>query len=164
MAPYVFVRPTELRHAQWPQFSLIGEHPEWRIHGSGMKSGVEHRVPLARQVVVILRELQSLTGHGALLFPGQRSPNRPISDNTINAALRTLGYSGDLITGHGFRGMASTLLNEQGWNPDAIERQLAHGERDKVRAAYNHARMIPERRKMMQAWADYLDKLRTGAV
>jgi integrase len=163
MAPYVFVRPTELRHAQWSQFALTGDHPEWRIHGSSMKSGVEHRVPLAPQVVAILRELQPLTGHGALLFPGQRSPDRPISDSTINAALRTLGYSGDLITGHGFRGMASTLLNEQGWNPDAIERQLAHCERNKVRAAYNHARMIPERRKMMQAWADYLDGLRAHA-
>ena len=103
VAPYVFVRPTELRHAKWADITLTGEHPEWRIHGSGMKSGVERRVPLARQVVVILRDLQKLTGSGALLFPGQQTQTRPISDNTINAALRTLGYSGDLITGHGFR-------------------------------------------------------------
>jgi hypothetical protein len=121
-------------------------------------------VPLSTQADAILRELHPPTGHGALHFPGQRSPNRPISDNTINAALRTLGYSGDLITGHGFRGMASTLLNEQGWYPDAIERQLAHGERNKVRAARNYARMIPERRKMMQAWADYWDGLRADGV
>jgi len=164
IAPYVFVRPTELRHAQWTQFTLDGKQPEWRIPGSRMKAGVEHRVPLARQVVAILCDLRRLTGSGALLFPGLRSPTRPISDNTINAALRTLGYSGDVMTGHGFRGMASTLLNEQGWNRDAIESQLAHGERSKVRAAYNHATWMPERRKMMQAWADYLDKLRAGTT
>jgi len=132
------------------------------LAGARMKARVEHGVPLAPQAVAILRELHAVTGGGKLLFPGLRTSVRPISDNTINAALRKLDLPGDLITGHGFRGMASTLLNEQGWNRDAIESQLGHGERDKVRAAYNHARWMPERRKMMLAWANYLDKLRAG--
>ena len=105
----------------------------------------------------------TLTGHGRYLFPSQRTMDRPMSENTINVALRRLGNTKDEMTAHGFRSMASTLLNELGWNRDAIERQLAHGERNAIRAAYNFAEFLPERRKMMQAWADYLDALRTGA-
>jgi len=119
-------------------------------------------VPLSTQAVAILRELEPLTGHGRFVFPGIRTIRRPISENTINAALRRLGYSKDEMTGHGFRSLATTLLNEQGWPPDVIERQLAHIERNKVRAAYNRAEHLGERRKMMQAWADYLDGLRAG--
>lgn len=123
----------------------------------------QHVVPLSMQAVAILRELHLLTGSGRYLFPSVRTNTRPMSENTVNAALRRLGYAKTEMTGHGFRSMASTLLNEQGWHRDAIERQLAHGERDVVRAAYNYAEYLPERRKMMQAWADYLGGLKTGA-
>ena len=105
-------------------------------------------------------EIRPLTGSGRFVFPGERDRNRAMSNNTVNAALRRLGYSNKEMTGHGFRSMASTLLNEQGWHPDAIERQLAHAERNEIRAAYNYAKHLPERRKMMQAWADYLAGLR----
>ncbi len=111
----------------------------------------------------MLEELRPLTGSGGYVFPGRRSDSRPMSENTINAALRTMGFSRDEITAHGFRGMASTALNEMGWHHDAIERQLAHKESNSVRAAYNHADYLQERRRMMQAWADYLDQLREGA-
>ena len=121
-----------------------------------------HIVPLSNQALAVLRELHPLTGRGQYLFPGQRSSSRPMSENTVNAALRRLGYTKDEMTGHGFRSMASTRLNEMGWNRDAIERQLAHAERDSVRAAYNYAEHLPERRTMMQSWADYLDGLRAG--
>jgi integrase len=125
-----------------------------------MKMAREHLVPLSRQAAAILRDLHALTGNGKLVFPGLRSRDRPISDNTLNAALRRLGYSSDEMTAHGFRAMASTLLNEQGFPPDVIELQLAHQEKNKVRAAYNRAQRLDERRKMMQAWADYLDGLK----
>jgi integrase len=121
-------------------------------------------VPLSTQAVTILAELKPLTGYGRLVFPGVRSRERPMSENTVNAALRRMGYTTDQMTGHGFRSMASTLLNEHGWNRDAIERQLAHGERDAVRAAYNYAEFLPERRKMMQWWADHLAGLAAGGV
>ncbi len=111
--------------------------------------------------MVLLRELQPLTGASLFLFPGERSCGRPMSNNTLNAALRRLGYGPDDMTAHGFRSMASTLLNELGWSSDAIERQLAHGERDGVRAVYNYAQYLPERRRMMQAWSDYLEHLRS---
>jgi integrase len=127
-----------------------------------MKMGEPHIVPLPRQAVVILRELQLFTGGVRLVFPSLLSLDRPMSENTINAALRRLGYSGDEQTAHGFRTMASTLLNEQGFPPDVIELQLAHAERNKVRAAYNRAQRLAERRSMMQAWADYLEQLRQG--
>ena len=121
-------------------------------------------VPLSRQAVAILRDLHAVTGDGKYLFPSVRSTTRPMSDNTLNAALRRLGYTTNDMTAHGFRSMASTLLNEQGcWNRDAIERQLAHGERDEVRAANNYAEYLPERRRMMQVWSDHLDGLRAGA-
>lgn len=121
----------------------------------------EHIVPLSRQAVVIVRDLHALTGRSRLVFPGLRSRDRPISDNTLNAALRRLGYSSEEMTAHGFRAMASTLLNERGFPPDVIELQLAHQERNKVRAAYNRAQRLTERRQMMQAWADYLDQLKS---
>ncbi len=161
LAPLTFVRPGELRGAEWREFDLDAR--EWRIPGERMKMGDAHIVPLASQAVAILTELRALTGKGRYLFPSLRSADRPMSNNAVNAALRRLGYGTDEMTGHGFRAMASTILNEQGWHPDLIELQLAHAERNKVRAAYNRAQRLAERRKMMQAWADYLDALRTGA-
>lgn len=158
LAPYVFVRPGELRRAEWREFDL--NTAEWRIPGERMKAGEPHLVPLSRQASDLLRALCPITGHGRYLFPSLRGSGRPISDNTINAALRRLGYDADEMTGHGFRSMASTALNEQGWHPDLIELQLAHAERNKVRGAYNRAQRLAERRQMMQAWADYLDTLR----
>jgi integrase len=148
LSPLLFVRPGELRRAEWAEIDL--DKAEWRIPAEKMKARVIHIVPLPDQALSILRELHPLTGAGRYVFPSVRTRREPMSENTVNAALRRLG----------FRGMASTLLNEQGWNRDAIERQLAHGERDQVRAAYNYAEFMPERRKMMQAWADYLDRLR----
>jgi integrase len=161
LAPLVFVRPGELRGAEWSEFNF--EAAEWRIPAERMKMREQHIVPLSRQAVEILRELQPLTGNGRFLFPGERTRERPMSNNTVLGALRRMGYAKDEMTGHGFRSMASTLLNEQGWHRDAIERQLAHSERDAVRAAYNYAEHLPERRKMMQAWGDYLDTLKNGA-
>ena len=159
LAPLVFVRPGELRRGEWSEIDF--EKMEWRIPAEKMKMREQHIVPFSRQALGILRELQPLTGEGKYLFPSPRSWDRPMSENAVLAALRRMGYSGDQMTGHGFRSMASTILNEQGWNRDAIERQLAHAERDEIRAAYNYAQHLPERRKMMQAWADYLDELRT---
>jgi integrase len=132
---------------------------EWRIPATKMKMKSLHIVPLSTQALVILRLLHPLTGSGKYLFSGVVNSNRPMSENTINGALRRLGYTSNEMTAHGFRSMACTLLNEQGWNRDAIERQLAHAERSNVRAAYNYAEYLPERRKMMQEWADYLDYL-----
>jgi integrase len=166
LAPLVFVRPGELRGAQWEEIDL--EERVWRIPGERMKMRDAHIVPLSTQAVAVLEELHTLTGPdgfrpGRFLFPSVRTRQRPISENTLNAALRRLGYTSDEMRAHGFRSMASTLLNEQGWNRDAIERQLAHAERDGVRAAYNRAEHLPERRRMMQSWADYLETLRSGA-
>lgn len=158
LAPLLFVRPGELRRAEWNEIDF--DKAEWRIPAAKMKARVIHIVPLSTQALVIIRELQKLTGKKKYLFHSVRSAVEPMSENTINAALRRLDYSKEQITGHGFRSMASTILNEQGWNRDAIERQLAHGERNQVRAAYNYAEFMPERRKMMQAWGDYLDTLR----
>jgi integrase len=158
LAPYVFVRPGELRAAEWSEFDL--DKAEWRIPAARMKMKELHVVPLAEQAVKLLRELQPHTGSGRYLFPGLRTPTRPISENTLNAALRRLGYSKTQMTAHGFRAMASTLLNEQGWNSDLIELQLAHAERNEIRAAYNRAQRLDERRKMMQSWAEFLDGLR----
>lgn len=161
LAPLVFVRPGELRKAEWAEINL--DAAEWRIPAERMKMRELHIVPLSTQAVLILRELQPLTGASRYVFPGARTNGRPMSENTVNAALRRLGYGTEEMTGHGFRSMASTLLNEQGWHRDAIERQLAHAERDSVRAAYNYAEHLPERKRMMQAWADYLDGLAAGA-
>ena len=160
LAPLVFVRPGELRKAEWTEFDL--DAGEWRIPSERMKTRAPHIVPLASQAIAILRDIQPLSGNGKYVFPSSRSRGEPMSENTINAALRRLDYSSDEMTGHGFRSIASTLLNEAGWNRDAIERQLAHGEKDKVRAAYNAAEFLPLRRQMMQAWADYLDGLASG--
>jgi integrase len=151
------VRPGELRQAQWREIDL--DRPEWRIPAGRMKMKVEHIVPLSRQAVQILRELRPLTGSGSYVFPSVRTPTRPLSDGTLNAALRRLGYDKNEMTTHGFRAMASTQLNEMGYPVDVIERQLAHNERNKVRAAYNRASYLKERSAMMQAWADYLDAL-----
>ncbi|MGE4263381.1 MAG: tyrosine-type recombinase/integrase [Desulfovibrio sp.] len=159
-APLVFVRPGELRHAEWSEINI--DTAEWRIPAAKMKMRVQHIVPLSRQALAVLEELRPLTGSGRFVFPSERTSERPLSENTVTAALRRLGYTKEEMTGHGFRSMASTLLNELGWNRDAIERQLAHAERNNVRAAYNFAEFLPERRKMMQAWADNLDALREG--
>ena len=163
LAPYVFVRPGELRQAEWAEFDLDGA--VWSIPAKKMKMRRPHRVPLARQAVAILQELREITGGGRWLFPSVRTFARPISENTLNAALRRLGYGTEEMCVHGFRGMASTRLNEMGrWNPDAIERQLAHQEANAVRRAYTHnAEFWSERVLMMQAWADYLDGLRAGS-
>ncbi len=160
LAPLVFVRPGELRKAEWAEFDL--ERAEWRIPAAKMKMRRLHRVPLSKQALAIIRDLRAISGGGRWLFPSVRGASRPMSENTLNAALRRLGYSKDQMTAHGFKGMASTRLNEMGrWNPDAIERQLAHQESNDVRRAYMHrAEYWPERIKMMQAWADYLDELR----
>lgn len=167
IAPYVFLRPGELRAAEWSEFDLgaidqYGRGQVWRIPGERMKMGETHVVPLANQVVTILKELQPITGRGRFVFPAIGNGERPLSENTLNGALRRLGYTGDQMTAHGFRSMASTLLNEQGVHPDLIELQLAHAERNKVRAAYNRAQRLAERRTMMQTWADYLDELRSA--
>lgn len=167
-----FVRPGELRHARWGEFDFEGAL--WRIPAGRMKMQREHLVPLSKQAIALLEELRPLTGKrkglddpavDPLVFPSLRSRGQPISDMTLNGALRRLGIGASEHTAHGFRATASTLLNEQGWHRDAIERQLSHTDGDKVRAAYHRAEHLPERKKMMQAWADYLDKLRpVGAV
>ena len=170
LAPLLFVRPGELRTAQWPQFELDGAAPCWRYHVS--KTRADHIVPLPAQAVELLRALQPLTDAGLggkpdaprYVFPSARTRARPMSENAVTAALRALGYSGDQMTGHGFRATARTLLAEMGWNPDAIERQLAHKARGPLGAAYDRAQYLQERRKMMQAWADYLDGLKRGTV
>ncbi len=161
LAPLVFLRPGELRGANWSEIDLAAG--EWRIPAIRMKAKQDHIVPLSRQAVAILREQFAVSGNGKFVFPSLRGDARCISDNTINAALRGLGYGKHEMTGHGFRTTASTLLHELGFNSDVIERQLAHGEQNKVKASYNRAAHLPERRRMMQAWADYLAKLRKAA-
>jgi integrase len=160
--PLTLLRTGELRRAAWSEVDF--EAAIWRVPAERMKMRAPHLVPLSRQAVGILRDLRAVTGGRQLIFPGLRGASRPMSENTINAALRRLGYAKDEMTGHGFRAMAATRLNEMGrWNPDAIERQLAHAESDKVRKAYTHAaQYLEERRVMLQAWADYLDELRDG--
>jgi integrase len=162
IAPHVFVRPGELRHAEWSEFDLEGAL--WIIPAGKMKMRKAHQVPLSRQAVDLFREVQSITGPAGFVFPSARTRARPMSENTINAGLRRLGYTSDEMTAHGFRAMASTLLNESGkWHPDAIERALAHGDDDKVRAAYHRGAHWKERVEMAQWWGDYLDALRKGA-
>jgi len=161
LAPLLFVRPGELRRAEWNEINL--DEAQWRIPAAKMKGRVMHIVPLAT-AVEILRELEPLTRKARWVFPGVRTNGEPMSENTVNAALRRLGYDRTMITAHGFRGMASTLLHECGWPSDVIERQLSHSERNAVKAAYNHAEHLPARRQMMQAWADHLDTLRRGGL
>jgi len=159
LSPLVFVRPGELRRAEWSEIDLDGA--VWRIPAAKMKARQEHAVPLSRQAVAILRQAAEITGDGRYVFPSIRSRSDPMSENTINAALRRLGYTGDEMTAHGFRSTASTLLNESGkWSPDAIERALAHKGKDLVRAAYHRGAHWQERVLMAQWWADYLDRLR----
>jgi integrase len=162
LAPLVFVRPGELRHAEWKEFDF--DKAEWVIPAEKMKMPRQHRVPLARQTLAILKDLKTITGELRWLFPSVSSVMRTISENTVNAALRRMGYAKDEMCGHGFRAMAATRLNEMGrWNPDAIERQLAHEEQNATRRAYTHgAEYWYERVEMMQAWADYLDELRAA--
>jgi integrase len=159
LTPLVFLRPGEVRQAEWKDIDLDARL--WRPFIT--KTNVEHIVPLSDQALAILKEMKPLTGHGRYVFPSARNDGRPMSNGTIRLALRTLGYEKDEMSAHGFRTTASTLLNEQGWPPDAIERQLSHMPRDAVRAAYNRAQYLDERRRIMQAWADYLDSLKNGA-
>ncbi len=159
LTPLLFQRPGEIRQMQWKDIDLNAK--EWRYLVT--KTDTQHIVPLSTQAIAILEEIKPLTNGGRYVFPSCRSDNRPMSENTIMTALKTLGYNSDVMTAHGFRSTASTLLNEQGWSPDAIERQLCHMPRDQVRAAYNRAQYLDERRRMMQAWGDYLDGLRNGA-
>lgn len=154
---YTFLRSSEVRFATWDEIDL--ENKEWRIPASRMKSKQMHIVPLSKQALEALADLQPLTQHCDYIFPSVRTDSRPLSENTINAALRRMGFTKEQMTCHGFRGMASTILNENDWRRDYIERQLAHIERNKVRAAYNHAEYLPQRRKMMQWYATYLDQL-----
>ena len=156
LAPLVFVRPGELRKAEWADIDL--DTAEWRY--TVTKTKTPHIVPLSRQAVEILRELNPLTGRGRFVFPGARSNGRPMSDNAILAAMRRMGIGKDEMSGHGFRAVARTILDEVlGVRPDYIEHQLAHAVRDPNGRAYNRTAHLPERRKMMQQWADYLDDL-----
>ncbi|AKQ40781.2 Integrase [Aurantiacibacter atlanticus] len=163
ITPHVFVRPGELRHAEWEEFDL--EAAIWRIPEGKMKARRAHAVPLSRQVLSILEELQPHSGGGGYVFPSFYTPKRPMSENTVNGALRRMGFSKGEATAHGFRATASTLLNESGkWNPDAIERALSHGHSDAVRGAYSRGNYWEERVQMAQWWSDYLDQLRSGGV
>ncbi|MGD9664079.1 MAG: tyrosine-type recombinase/integrase [Novosphingobium sp.] len=162
LAPHVFVRPGELRHAEWQDIDL--DEAIWIIPAEKMKMRKPHHVPLSTQSVALLKEVHSVTGPTGYVFPSIRTRTRPMSENTLNAALRRLGYAKEEMTAHGFRAMASTLLNESGkWHADAIERALAHGDSDKVRAAYHRGTHWDERVEMAQWWSDYLGQLRNGA-
>lgn len=161
LAPLVFLRPVELRTAEWAEFDISASR--WNIPAAKMKMRQPHVVPLSRQALAILEELRPVTGEGRYLFPSQRSPRRPMSENTVNAALRRMGFDKDEMTGHGFRATARTILDEVlHIRPDYIEHQLAHAVRDPNGRAYNRTKHLKERAAMMQAWADYLDKLRKG--
>ena len=162
LTPLVFVRPGELRTAEWAEFDL--DAAEWRIPGSKMKMKVDHLVPLSTQALEILRSLQPITGHGRYVFPSLRTGERPMSENTINSALRAMGYPKEVHTAHGFRATARTIMDEVlGERVDLIEHQLAHTVKDANGRAYNRTVHLPARRVMMQRWADYLDKLTAGA-
>ena len=160
LSPLLFQRPGEIRQMEWKDIDL--EAKEWRYFVT--KTEVLHIVPLSTQAITILEDIRPLTGNGRYVFPSSRGDRRPMSDGTIRTALKTLGYDSDVMTAHGFRTTASTLLNEQGWAADAIERQLCHMPRDAVRAAYNRAQYLDERRRMMQSWADYPDGLKAGGA
>lgn len=160
LAPLVFVRPGELRQAKWEDIDL--ERAEWRF--TVTKTNTPHIVPLSKQSIEILRDIKPLTGKGLYVFPSQRSTKRPMSDNAVLVAFRTMGINKEEMSGHGFRAMARTLLDEElGFRPDFIEHQLAHAVKDPNGRAYNRTSHIVERKKMMQEWADYLDKLKAGA-
>lgn len=160
-APHVFVRPGELRHAEWGEIDF--DQAEWQIPKGKMKARRPHAVPLSRQSLAILSDIRALTGAGQYIFPSLQTPKRAMSENTVNVALRRMGYTKEEMTGHGFRTSASSMLNESGkWNPDAIERALAHGDSDAVRGAYNRGTYWDERVLMAQWWSDYLDRLKSG--
>jgi integrase len=162
LAPLIFLRPGELRQAEWSEINL--EQAEWNIPAVRMKMRDPHLVPLSTQAIAILEEIKALTGRGHYIFPGLRTHDRPMSNNTILAALRRMGYEKDEMSGHGFRAMARTIMDEVlQFRPDYIEHQLAHAVRDPNGRAYNRTAHLVERRKMMQQWADYLDKLKAGA-
>ncbi|MGC1549967.1 MAG: integrase arm-type DNA-binding domain-containing protein [Rhodanobacter sp.] len=161
LAPLLFVRPGELRQAEWSEFDL--DRTQWNLPAEKMKMREPHLVPLAPQAVAILGELHALTGRGRYLFPSARGPQRPMSNNAVLSALRRMGYATDEMSGHGFRAMARTVLDEVlHFRPDYIEHQLAHAVKDPNGRAYNRTAHLPERRKMMAAWADYLDTLKTA--
>jgi integrase len=151
----VFCRPGEIRAAEWKEIDW--DRSEWKIPANRMKMKRTHIVPLARQTAEVLRELQNLTGKERWLFPSARRDGRCMSENTVRVALRSMGYGNEDIVPHGFRGMANTILYENGFTSDIVERQLAHAEKNAVKAAYNHAEYMPQRREMMQWWADWLD-------
>jgi integrase len=162
LLPHVYVRPGELRFAEWDDFDL--EKAVWMIPAHKTKMRRVHSVPLSRQALEIIAAIGTDSTYSSYLFPSLRSARRPMSENTINAALRRMGYAQDEMTGHGFRALTSTLLNEMGkWNPDVIERQLAHAEGNAVRRAYTRGEYWNERVAMMQDWSDYLDQLLSGA-
>jgi integrase len=161
IAPHVFVRPGELRHAEWSEFDL--QQGIWNIPAGKMKARRPHAVPLSNQVRDMLKELRALTGRGTYVFPSAHGASRPMSENTLNASFRRMGFEKDEVTAHGLRATASTLLNESGlWSPDAIERALAHGESNATRGAYHRGLHWDERVKMAQWWSDYLNKLQIG--
>lgn len=163
LSPLLFVRPGELRRMEWAEVDL--DKSEWIIPAEKMKKGVTHIVPLALQAVEVLREIQPLTGHGKYVFHGERDHDRPMSDNAIRSALRRMGWANDEMTPHGFRAMASTILDNMGYKQEWLERQLAHEEPNKIKAAYKREQWrmyLPERVAMMQAWADYLDRIKIG--
>lgn len=169
LAPMLLLRPGEFRFAEWSEIDL--DAAMWTVPAMRMKRelraklhGAPHLVPLPKQAVAVLRDLRSLTGSGLLVFRGERHHDRAMSENTINAALRAMGFPQDEVTGHGFRATARTMLHERlGFDPNVIEAQLAHSVRDSLGRAYNRTEFVEQRRKMLQAWADYLDKLRVGA-
>lgn len=159
LAPMLFVRPGELRHMEWSELDLASA--TWRIPAEKMKMRDPHIVPLSKQAIEVLNSLKPHSGDGRYVFPALGNPDRPMSENTLNGALRRLGYSGDVHVAHGFRSSASSMLNERGHNADVIELQLAHKPRD-VRSVYNRATRLDERHKMMQEWSDYMDKLKAA--
>lgn len=162
LSAILFVRPGEMRHAEWAEIDTAAA--VWRIPAQKMKGRVEHTVPLPLQAITLLESARELSGHDRYVFPSIRTGLRPMSENTVNGALRRLGFTGDEMTAHGFRAMASTLLNESGkWSSDAIERALAHKDRDAIRAAYHRGAHWAERVEMAQWWSDHLDTLRIGA-
>ncbi len=157
-----FLRPNEVRLGEWTEIDF--EENLWRIPAKRMKMRHDHLVPLSSQALEILHTLHDMSGDGRLMFPGLRSPDKALSDAAFIAALRRMGYPKEEMCAHGFRAMASTLLNEQGYSADVIEKQLAHNPREKIRGIYNRAEYLSERRKMMQEWATYLDELKNQNI
>jgi integrase len=162
---YTFARPGEVRRAEWAEIDF--EAAEWRIPAEKMKARKVHIVPLVTQTLAVLRDMEALTGHGCYVFPSPRAYNKgniPMSENAITSALRRMGFEKDQMTAHGFRAMANTLLYEQGWPPDVVERQMAHMIGSNVRQAYDYSQLLDKRREMMRAWADWLDGLKGGGA